>query len=147
MSSLPPLPPEIQQKADQNYAAALDILAAAVKAADTDPKRDRSNDADYHNTTAAMLMQWNDVTKDEGRGVLTMCAAAIIELNRLGWTRPGGDPRETDAETIKEGRRRYFDAALKPSTRPRRLTSWAWPFVLGAGAAALYMAVADRLFT
>lgn len=109
MSTLPPLGPKHQAKIEQNYAGALHMLATAVDAAETDPKRDKANDADYHNTTYAMLKMWTEHMKDGGIGVRSMAAAAIIQLHALGWKRaddiPGIDTEEPPTPTPRARRR------------------------------------------
>jgi hypothetical protein len=85
VSTLPPPPPKYRALADQNYAAALQLLNTVVPAQRTDPKRRDGDNADYHNTVTAMLMHWDEETGDNGTGILTMCAAALIELADAGW--------------------------------------------------------------
>lgn len=118
MSTLPPLGPKYQAMVEQNYAGALHMLATAVDASETDPKRDKENDADYHNTTVAMYLKWTDEMQDEGRGVYSMCAAAVIELHRLGWRRSTDIPG-VDTEEPPKPRRRLT------------LAAWFWPFAAG----------------
>lgn len=128
MSSLPPLPPKVQAEIERNYAGALHMLATAVEATETDPKRDKDNDADYHNTTYAMLKMWTDHMKDGGTGVRSMAAAAIIQLHALGWRHstdiPGVDTEET------------------PPPKPRRRVDWRavgfWAAMVYAAAASVY---------
>lgn len=130
MSTLPPLGPKHQAKIEQNYAGALDMLATAVAAAETDPKRDKANDADYHNTVYVMLQMWTGHLKDGGTGVRSLAAAAIIQLHALGWKRtddiPGIDTEEAPA----------------PEPRPRRRwNGWAvgfWAAMVYAAAVSVY---------
>lgn len=129
MSSLPPLGPGFQAKVEQNYAAALDMLATAVEASETDPKRDKANDADYHNTTYAMLKQWSEHMDDGGTGVRSMCAAAVIQLHALGWR------RSTDIPGV--------DTEEEPPPGQRRPWNWGavafWAAMVGASAYAAYV--------
>jgi hypothetical protein len=128
VSTLPPLPPEVQAEADRNYADGLTMLGVAVAAAETDPKRDPDNDADYHNTIVAMHMKWTREMHDEGRGVYRMCAAAVIELNRLGWR------HSTDLPGV--------DTEEPPKPKPRRRVDWRtvgfWAAMVYAASASVY---------
>lgn len=111
MSSIPPLPPGWQAKADQNYAVAMKTLTAIVPMHRTDPKRNPDDNADYHNTVAAMLIQWDaEAMKSDGAAITSLCAAAMIELADSGWT--GRDRAEAppgiDTETPAKPRRRRW---------------------------------------
>lgn len=126
MSTLPPLGPKFQAKVEQNYAGALHMLATAVDASETDPKRDKDNDADYHNTQVAMLRMWTEELKDGGSGVYSMCAAAVIKLHALGW--------KPDADIPG------VDTGEAPPPRPRRRRNW---YAVGFWAAMVYAAAAS----
>jgi hypothetical protein len=133
MSSLPPLPPEWQAKADQNYAAAMTVLTAIVPTHRTDPKRNHADNADYHNTVAAMLLQWDaEAMKSDGAAITSLCAAAMIALADAGWEGPdrGEAPPGVDAEEPPK------------SARPRR--RWDWRTV-GFWAAMVYAAAVSVL--
>lgn len=134
MSSLPPLGPKYQAMVERNYAGALHMLDTAVASAETDPKRDKDNDADYHNTSVAMLKMWTDKMKDDGSGVYSMCAAAVMQLHALGWHRSTDIPG-VDTEEPPTPRRR----------QRRALAAWFWPFTMGALAAAVALAALQQL--
>lgn len=108
MSTLPPLPPEWQAKVDQNYAGAIEMLAAMVSGARVDPKRNPADDADYHNTQVAMLKQWEKLMGDKkASGTRSALAAAVIALDALGWPDAADRRGAIDPNPLPAPRRRW----------------------------------------
>jgi hypothetical protein len=113
MSTLPPLPPEIQAKLNQTFPEVVDALDVFVTALRSDPKRDPDNLPDYHNTVTAMLLEAEQQNGADFNRALA--ALAFIELADAGWKPPErGDIPGIDIEA-KPRRRR---GRLK--RRPRR---------------------------
>lgn len=112
MSSLPPLPPEVQAKLNQQFpeiVAALDTFVTALR---SDPKRDPHNLPDYHNTVTAMLMQ---AEREAGADFhRALAALAFIQLADSGWTPP--DPNENMPD--------LDDPTTTGRGRPRRGRRW-----------------------
>lgn len=110
MSSLPPLPPEVQAGLNQKFpeiVAALDTFVTALR---DDPKRDPHNLPDYHNTVAAMLYQAEGDPNGGPDFNRALAALAFIQLADSGWTPP--DPNENMPD--------LDDPATTGRPRPRR---------------------------
>lgn len=88
MSTLPPLPPELQAMLNQKFPEVMAALDTFVTALRSDPKRDPNNLPDYHNTVTTMLMESEghpDIGPDLNRA---LAALAFIELADSGWKPP-----------------------------------------------------------
>lgn len=88
MSTLPPLPPDVQAMLNQKFPEVVDALDVFVTALRSDPKRDPTNLPDYHNTVTSMLMEAEghpDGGPDFNRA---LAALAFIELADSGWKPP-----------------------------------------------------------
>lgn len=111
MSSLPPLPPEVQAHLNQHFPKVVDTLDTFVTALRSDPKRDPSNLPDYHNTVVTMLLQVEKQDPEGGADTNRRLAAlAFIQLADSGWTPP--DPNENMPD--------LDDPATTGRPRPRR---------------------------
>lgn len=85
MSTLPPLPPDVQAELDQRLPEIENTLNGFIKALRHDPKRDANNLPDYHNTVAAMLIQAEQTIPGGPELNRHMAALAFIILADTGW--------------------------------------------------------------
>lgn len=99
MSTLPPLPPEVQARLNQKFPEVVDTLDVFVTALRSDPKRDPNNLPDYHNTVVTMLLQAERNPDVGPEGNRALAALAFIELADSGWKPPErGDIPGIDTE-------------------------------------------------
>jgi hypothetical protein len=110
MSSLPPLPPDVQARINQRFNDVEQFLDAFVRGIRVDPKRDPNNLPDYHNTVVAMILKAQQTIPDGAAMNRHMAALAFIILADTGWTpdNPSDDMPPLDDPT-------------KPTRRPKRI--------------------------
>lgn len=109
MSSLPPLPPELQAQLNQRLPEVEGMLDGFITALRSDPKRDPDNLPDYHNTVTTMLMQAERTIPDGAVMNRHMAALAFIILADTGWA-----PEDRTAGMPS------LDDPAKPMRRPKR---------------------------
>jgi hypothetical protein len=109
MSSLPPLPPELQAQLNQRLPEVEGLLDGFITALRSDPKRDPDNLPDYHNTVVAMMLQAEKGIPDGVAMNRHMAALAFIILADTGWA-----PEDRTAELPP------LEDPTKPMRRPKR---------------------------
>ena len=109
MSTLPPLPPNIQAQLDQRLPDIERTLDAWIQGLRVDPKRDPNNLPDYHNTVAAMLIKAEQTIPGGPELNRHMAALAFIILADTGWA---PENRDEDLPPIED--------PARPFRRPKR---------------------------
>lgn len=109
MSSLPPLPPKLQAQLNQRFPDIVHTLDSWVTGLRVDPKRDRDNLPDYHNTVAAMMIRAEREIPDGAELNRHMAALAFIILADTGWS-----PEDPNAGMPP------LEDPTKPMRRPKR---------------------------
>lgn len=110
MSTLPPLPPDVQAELNQRLPVIENTLDGWIQGLRRDPKRDPNNLPDYHNTVAAMLIQAEKTIPGGAELNRHMAALAFIILADIGWV----------PEDRTEGLPPLEDRA-RPFRRPKRI--------------------------
>lgn len=109
MSSLPPLPANIQAQLNQRLPDIEDTLNVFITGLRSDPKRDPENLPDYHNTVTAMLIEAERAITNGAEWNRHMAALAFIILADTGWA-----PEDPNAAMPD------LDDPTRPIRRPKR---------------------------